>query len=216
MSDRWWDSEENFDVIAEWSKQLLQAYPHARIISVGQSSYWITKAAELMAAHRQEKNNTFHYCAFSGRFVNWENPADDTGHRRYKVKMDKSLMAEVRAAEIAEYRAYLEERGCRPSEIVRAFKESGIPTVLVDWVDKGRTIASFISVLKRRRCQYGSPPGKPACACADPQAGACCNHRHSGRRLEYKMHNAGYQSAGCGGAGEQPGRLMLRPRNANV
>ncbi|WCR59249.1 MAG: hypothetical protein PG978_000685 [Wolbachia endosymbiont of Ctenocephalides felis wCfeF] len=132
----WWKEESNFSKIVEVAEDVLKSFPNSRIYSLGQSSAWIVKASEILEKSCS-KERQFGYIPFSGSFVEEYR----TGYCCSKDRPFPNKGAQ------ANYRSLLKSIGLSPAEIVLQHTEKGSKTVILEYTNTGRSIASFVFVL---------------------------------------------------------------------
>ena len=153
-SKRWYENTEVVKKIIDTAHKLVEKYSTETVFSLGKSPAWVVKAAELLAK-KKGSSQVFGGIAFSGRFVHERCSAsrgevvDDSYKRRSRVYyMDNPREYEER------YRTYLASVGMSPREIVEK-AASGEKTVLIEYVQTGASLASFLFTLYRWALEEG-------------------------------------------------------------
>lgn len=134
---KWWDDKSNFNKIVKIAENLLLSYPKARIYSLGQSPAWIIKAGEILS---QEKavSREFGYIPFSGSFL--EREQEDEGDFYIGGRPLPSRELQI------SYRDVLRSIRLSPREIIEQAAK-GKKTVVLEYTNSGRSVASFVLVL---------------------------------------------------------------------
>ncbi|WP_341749402.1 MULTISPECIES: hypothetical protein [unclassified Candidatus Tisiphia] len=140
----WYDKPENFNNIVEIANKITESYPNSRIFSLGQSPAWFVKAEELLVKASHHSEAIFDYIAFSGKF-----------YKKSELEQEFKKEFTIDKGNEANYRVYLKSINMDPDSIIDSFK-AGQQTVIVEYTQMGRGLASFLSVL----CNWAKEEGK--------------------------------------------------------
>lgn len=134
--------------IIDTAYKVIKKYSKERVFSLGQSPAWVVKVAELLAK-KKGSNQMFRGIAFSGRYVHERHGPNigGVGSGGYERRCRVYYMDNPREYE-GQYRAYLASIGMSPREIVEK-AASGVKTVLIEYVQTGASLASFLFTLYR-------------------------------------------------------------------
>ncbi len=153
VSYKWYQNPEICKKVIKLANIIVDKYPTARVYSIGQTAAWVVKVAEQSAKYKRKKQ-THGYIAFSGSFVQ-EQPkslsqseTSSTRRSSFFGEFSKTFYMKGGLVHENQYREYLKTLGMSPKEIINKAKK-GNKTVLVDWIQQGESLASFLFVLFR-------------------------------------------------------------------
>ncbi len=128
---------------------LSKCYKNSMIVSLGQSTAYYVKAAQILSEiDGNPNNNEYKYCAFSGRFLKHSKNAPNIFTRPFpNVGPNEE--------QLTKYKEYLSFLTLDPLSIVNRFDKEQKKTVFVEYVQHSEGLASFIYVLYRIGRQQG-------------------------------------------------------------
>lgn len=127
----------NLYEILDMAEDISTRNPNSRIYALGQSLAWVVKALEIMESLRRTQN-TFHYIPFSYNFVA-NSPKPDF----YFFKSEKFPSERKQS----NYKKILKGLGLHPKQILSQYETLNRQTVIVDYVESGCGVASFVYFL---------------------------------------------------------------------
>lgn len=139
----WWDNKNNFSILVENGAAILDHYadPNIRIVSLGQSPAWFVKSAEKLAKKRNVKRK-FDYIAYSNEHSQYRTDDMQSSDRTYTRGTRPKYENEIQR-----YRTYLCQKGFDPLSLIEYYKKTGQPTVLLEYVHSGDSLATFLAIL---------------------------------------------------------------------
>jgi len=129
------------DEVLNQGTYLNKCYKNSMIVSLGQSTAYYVKAAQILSEiDGNSNNNEYRHCAFSSRFLQYlaTNPNVFTWAYDYAKPYEEQL---------TKYKEYLSFLMLDPLSIVNRFDKEQKKTVFVEYTQHGGGLASFIYVL---------------------------------------------------------------------
>lgn len=141
----------NIDELIATARELNNRYKNSVIVSLGQSPAYIVKAAEILNELENNKyQNEYKYLAFSGRFLSKNRfPPSYEEEEPYpnKIFYQSPRYSLPTENQLEAYKKYLKLLKLDPIEITNRFNKSQIPTVFVEYMQHGESLASFLYTL---------------------------------------------------------------------
>ncbi|RYE06276.1 MAG: hypothetical protein EOP33_03565 [Rickettsiaceae bacterium] len=135
VSIPWHKYEENFNCLLKAAHTMLDKHPNTRIFSLGQSPAWMIKAAEHISKLKGEPRE-FGYIPFSGNFYRHQ------GYSKFVGRKHRPNQTQEQG-----YFNLLDKLGISPKLIVEKFEAQNVKTTIVDFIDTGSGLVSFLSEL---------------------------------------------------------------------
>ncbi|MFP4312962.1 MAG: hypothetical protein ACLFR0_01435 [Alphaproteobacteria bacterium] len=154
---QWWNDPGWVSDITFIARDLHEAYPDHKIISVGQSPAWITLSAGMIRKLRGEEANIA-FVPFTGSFLERERPSDpDTSPKSLSAKFKEVASRPVCEKTKCDYQGFLNKLELSSSKIAEGL-ERGEKYMFCDLTRTGNGFASFISTwgenVDRRVCRF--------------------------------------------------------------
>ncbi len=141
----WYETPKNYQSLLKWGQQLIDENKNDHIVCLGQSPAWIVKAAETINSNSTNSSLQFDYIPFSG----------NTHQTASKMHFHRDAKrAQPDADSLSHYRQLLSEHQLSPAAII-ARHNNGQQTLIVEYTEIGRGLASFLSVLLDWAAQTG-------------------------------------------------------------
>lgn len=145
----WYEYDKAYAEVLALSQALLNTQPNfARTIfvSLGQSPAWVVRGAKIIADRLYGPDsyaNNFRYLPFSYKFYGLSKSVNEKENAYFVPELDFLPSKDQKTA----YRKFLTQQSMDPISITSRFNNDGITTVLVEYVETGESLASFISIL---------------------------------------------------------------------
>lgn len=145
------DHQEDFKQITKIAEDIDKMFPNSQVYSVGQSLGWIIEAIKMMNTFRPTRS-TFQHIPFSKSFLTdgeSDSESDEDAYFRTPGIFTYKSRDMPTDEEQNNYRLFLQSHGLDPENILSRYENSGRQTVILDYINSGCGIASFLYFLRK-------------------------------------------------------------------
>lgn len=137
----WENNQENLAKLVKIADEISKKFPRSRLYGLGHSSSWLIKTMKILNDVRPIVDQTYHHVPFSGSF------ATRRGLGMYEIDLEGDSCVAPSADQLKDYKKLLDKLGLNPTEIMTQYRNENRRTVIIDFTETGRSLASFLYVL---------------------------------------------------------------------